>query len=59
MTPGATALTAAAARRTARQTIEARLGKKWPPTRELEPDQRQAIKRLAVAMIKAKGKTDE
>jgi hypothetical protein len=39
---------------TARQIIEKRLGKKWPATRNLAPDQRQAIKRLAIELIRAK-----
>lgn len=36
---------------TARQIIEARLGRKWPPTRELAPDQRRAIKHLAIQLL--------
>ena len=40
---------------TARAIIEARIGRKWPPTRELAPDQREAIKRLAIALIRARG----
>ena len=40
---------------TARQIIEARLGRKWPPTRDLAPDEREAIKRLAIALIRARG----
>ena len=46
---------------TARQIIEARLGRKLAPTRELRADERKAIKGLAVQLIKAraeKGKTD-
>ena len=39
---------------TARQIIERRLGHKLPPTRELAPDERQAIKRLAVALLHQK-----
>jgi hypothetical protein len=31
---------------TARQIIEARIGKPWPPTHELAPDQRTALQRL-------------
>lgn len=38
----------------ARQIIEARLGRTLPATRELRPDERQAIKRLAVELIKAR-----
>lgn len=37
---------------TARQIIEARLGRKLAPTRELAPDERQAIKRLAIQLIR-------
>jgi hypothetical protein len=37
---------------TARQIIEARLGRPLPPTRELAPDQREAIKRLAIELIR-------
>jgi len=39
---------------TARQIIEKRLGRKWPDTRDLTPDQRRAIKGLAIQLIKAK-----
>jgi predicted RNA-binding Zn ribbon-like protein len=39
---------------TARQIIEARIGKKLPRTRDLPPDLRRAIKGLAIAKIKAK-----
>lgn len=39
---------------TARQIIEARLGRKLPPTRELADDQRRAIKTLAIQLIKAR-----
>jgi hypothetical protein len=38
----------------ARQIIEARLRRKLPPTRELPPDMRQAIKNLAIALIRAR-----
>jgi len=38
---------------TARQIIEARLGQRLPPTRDLAPDQRQAILRLGRQLIKA------
>jgi hypothetical protein len=38
---------------TARKIIEARLGHPLPPTRELAPDERRAIKTLAVQLIKA------
>ena len=47
---------------TARQIIEARLGRKLAPTRQLRDDERKAIKTLAVQLIKAraeKGKTDD
>lgn len=37
---------------TARSIIEARLGRKWPATRKLSPDQRRAIKGLAIELIK-------
>ena len=40
----------------ARQIIEARLGHPLPSTRELAPDEREAIKRLAVALLRAKTK---
>ena len=39
---------------TARAIIEARLGHPLPPTRQLAPDERQAIKRLAMTIIRAK-----
>ena len=38
---------------TARQIIEARLGHRLPPTRDLAPDQRQAILLLGRHLIKA------
>ena len=38
---------------TARQIIEARLGQRLPPTRDLAPDQRQAILRLGRQLINA------
>ena len=47
---------------TARQIIEARLGRKLAPTRGLRDDERTAIKTLAIQLIKAraeKGKTDD
>ena len=47
---------------TARQIIEARLGRKLAPTRGLRDDERKAIKTLAVQLIKAraeKEKTDD
>jgi len=37
---------------TARQIIEARLGQRLPPTRDLAPDQRQAILLLGRQLIK-------
>ena len=36
----------------ARQIIEHRLGRKLPSTRDLAPDEREAIKRLAMALIR-------
>ena len=39
---------------TARKIIEARLGRQLPPTRELAPDEREAIKRLAIQIIKTR-----
>lgn len=39
---------------TARQIIEARLGRKLPSTRELSKDLRIAIKLLAIQLIKKK-----
>jgi hypothetical protein len=38
---------------TAREIIEARLGHPLPPTRELAIDERQAIKRLAIQLLRA------
>jgi hypothetical protein len=37
---------------TARQIIEARIGKPLPPARELAPDQRTALQRLGYQLIK-------
>jgi hypothetical protein len=37
---------------TARETIEARIGKKLPPTADLPPDLREAIKLLAIQRIR-------
>ena len=39
---------------TARQIIEARLGRKLPPVRDMRPDERRAVKTLAIQLIKAK-----
>ena len=39
---------------TARQIIEARLGRKLPPTRELRDDEKTAIKMLAMELIKTR-----
>ena len=39
---------------TARQIIEARVGHPLPPTRELAPDEREAIKRLAIALLRTR-----
>lgn len=41
---------------TARKIIERRLGKPLPPTRELRPYERQAVKLLAIELIKAKAR---
>jgi len=41
---------------TARQTIEARLGRKLPPTADLPDDLKTAIKMLAIQHIKARRK---
>jgi hypothetical protein len=38
--------------RTARQIIEARLGRTLPVLRELADDEKQAIKRLAIQLIR-------
>jgi hypothetical protein len=40
---------------TARQIIEARLGRKLAPTHRLERDERTAIKTLAIQLLKARG----
>lgn len=45
-----------AARMTARQIIEARLGRKLPQVRDMRPDERRAVKLLAIQLIKARGK---
>jgi hypothetical protein len=42
---------------TAREIIEKRLGRKLAPTRELRPDEREAVKRLAQELIKARKQT--
>ena len=39
---------------TARQIIEARLGRRWPPTRDLAPDEREAVARLAKELCRAR-----
>lgn len=39
---------------TAREIIERRLGRKLAPKRELRPDERQAVMRLAIQLIKAR-----
>lgn len=41
---------------TARQTIEARIGRKLGPTADLPPDLRTAIKLLAIQNIKGRAK---
>jgi hypothetical protein len=40
--------------RTARQIIERRLGRDLPVLRELDDDEKQAIKRLAIQLIRAR-----
>ena len=42
--------------KTARQIIEARLGRELPPTRELRRDERTAVKKLAIELLKVRGK---
>ena len=37
---------------TARQIIEARLGRKLPPAAQMRPDERLAVKLLAMELIK-------
>ena len=44
---------------TARQTIEARLGRKLAPTRSLRDDERKAIKMLAIELIKARAEEEK
>jgi hypothetical protein len=39
---------------TARQIIEARLGRKLPVLRDLADDEREAIKRLAIQLIRSR-----
>jgi len=39
---------------TARQIIEARIGRKLPAPAEMAPDERKAVKLLAIQLIKAK-----
>lgn len=41
---------------TARQIIEARLGKNLPPTADLPPDLKRAIKLLAIKLIKERNR---
>lgn len=41
---------------TARQIIEARLGQKLPPTKELPPDLRDALRRLGLQLVKIRRK---
>ena len=43
---------------TARQIIEARLGRKLAPTRSLRDDEREAIKTLAIELIKARAEKE-
>jgi hypothetical protein len=44
---------------TARQIIEARLGKQLPPTRELPKDLRDAIRLLGLQLVKARVRSEE
>lgn len=46
-------------RMTARKIIEARLGHKLAPTRQLAQDEREAIKRLAIQLIKERSLNDD
>jgi hypothetical protein len=39
-------------RMTAREIIEARLGRKLPPVADMRPDERRAVKGLAVQLIR-------
>jgi hypothetical protein len=41
---------------TAREIIEARLGRKLPATADLPPDLKDAVKRLAIQLIKERAK---
>lgn len=43
-------------KQTAREQIEKRLGRKLPPIADMHPDEREAVKRLAVEKIKARRK---
>ena len=58
MSGAAHALIAAAKRRledrTARELIEARIGRRLPPARDMAVDERQAVKRLAQQLLKEK-----
>jgi len=40
--------------RTARQIIESRIGRKLPEARDMAPDERLAVKLLAIQLIKAR-----
>lgn len=44
---------------TARQIIEARLGRPLPPTRELPPDLRDAVKLLAIQLVRIKAEAHQ
>ena len=44
---------------TAREIIERRLGRKLAPTRELPPDERQAVKLMAIRLIKNRQEESE
>ena len=39
---------------TARQIIQARLGRKLPPVKGMRPDERRAVSMLAKQLVKAK-----
>jgi len=41
-------------KRTSRQIIESRIGRKLPPARDMAPDERLAVKLLAVQLIKGR-----
>lgn len=41
---------------TAREIIEARIGRKLPPVKDMAPDERQAVSMLAKQLIKNKAR---